>query len=173
MTDVILVSDGIVTQVWRDTAIETIPTDGLVGSLHVTPPEAAVCGMGYVGGQLVVPMPRVSESDVVRERTRRLALGFSYNFGDARGVHRIGMTAADMAGWDEVSVAAQAAINLGAPNAPLNIVTDTGPVSVTAQEWQSILMAAAQARQPIWAASFALQAMQPIPSDFADDSWWY
>jgi hypothetical protein len=108
---------------------------------------------------------------VVRERARRLAMGFDYDFGDGRGVHRIGQTAADLAGWSEVTTAAQTAINLGSTT-PIGIVTDTGPVAVTPLEWQSILAAATAYRQPIWAASFALQAMLPIPTDFADDSYW-
>jgi hypothetical protein len=108
---------------------------------------------------------------VVVERARRLALGFDYDFGDGRGVHRIGQTAADLAGWSEVTTAAQTAINLGSTT-PIGIVTDTGPVEVTPLEWQAILAAATAYRQPIWAASFALQAMSPIPADFADDSYW-
>lgn len=116
--------------------------------------------------------PPVSVDQVVAERTRRLALGFDYDFGDERGVHRIGTTEADLAGWDEVSKAAQAAINLGAPSTQITVVTDTGPATVTAMEWQMILAAAGQARQPIWAASFVLQAMNPIPADYADDAYW-
>lgn len=116
--------------------------------------------------------PLVAAEDVARERTRRLALGFDYDFGDARGVHRIGTTEADMAGWDEVSKGAQAAINLGEPDVVLSLVTDTGPVAVTALEWQQILAAATAHRQPIWAASFALQAMSPIPAAYADAAYW-
>lgn len=101
-----------------------------------------------------------------------LSLGFDYDFGDDRGTHRIGTTEADMIGWDEVAKGSQAAINLGAPETVINIVTDTGPVTVTALEFQAILSAATLHRQPIWAASFALQAIEPIPADFADDSHW-
>lgn len=109
---------------------------------------------------------------VIMERARRLSLGFDYDFGDDRGVHRIGTTDQDMAGWDEATKGAQAAINLGLGGMTLGIVTDTGAVSVTAMEWQMVLAAATQARQPIYAASFAIQAMDPIPSDYADDKWW-
>lgn len=110
--------------------------------------------------------------DVVRERTRRLELGFDYDFGDGRGIHRIGTTEADMNGWDEVTKASAALVALGQPNETFDIVTDTGPATVTAAEFQSILVAAAAVRQPLWAASFALQAMDPIPNDYADDSYW-
>jgi hypothetical protein len=113
----------------------------------------------------------ITVADVVAERARRLEVGFDYDFGDSRGVHRIGQTAADLAGWSEVTTAAQAAINLGDAT-PIGIVTDTGPVEVTPLEWQAILAAATAYRQPIWAASFVLQAMQPIPADFADDIYW-
>lgn len=111
-------------------------------------------------------------ADVMIERARRLSLGFNYDFGDARGVHHIGTTDADMLGWREVTDASNALIALGQPNATLQIVTDTGPATITAMEFQSVLAAAALARQPIWAASFALQAMSPIPSDYAADSYW-
>jgi hypothetical protein len=111
-------------------------------------------------------------NSVAAERTRRLALGFNYDFGDGRGVHHIGTTAADMAGWKEVTDFANAAVNLSQPNTQISIATNTGPVTVTALEWQSILVAAALARQPLWAASFVLQAMSPIPEDYTNDSYW-
>ena len=117
------------------------------------------------------PSPTVT--DVVAERERRLALGFDYDFGDGRGVHHIGTTPDDMRKWmDEVTPLAQAFINAGQPNGEITIVTETGPVVVTAMEWQQILVAAAAWRQPIYAASFVLQAMNPIPADFADEEWW-
>lgn len=114
-----------------------------------------------------------SPANVVAERERRLALGFDYDFGDGRGVYHIGTTPDDMRKWvDEVSPLAQAFINAGQPAGEITIVTETGPVVVTAVEWQQILLAAAAWRQPIYAASFALQAMEPIPADFADEEWW-
>jgi hypothetical protein len=116
------------------------------------------------------PAPVVG--NVIAERARRLALGFDYDFGDERGVHHIGATEADLQGWDEVSKAAQAAINLGAPDTKFEIVTDTGPATLTAMEWQMILAAAGQHRQPIWAASFALQALKEIPANFKEDKYW-
>jgi hypothetical protein len=114
----------------------------------------------------------ITADDVIAERARRLAAGFDYDFGDARGVHRIGTTEADMTGWDEVAKGAQAAISLGQPDFAINLVTDTGPVTVTALEFQEIIAAASAHRQPTWAASFALQALEPIPADYADDSYW-
>lgn len=110
---------------------------------------------------------------VIRERARRLALGFDYNFGDARGIHRIGTTEADMLGWDEVTKYASAQIASGNSTATVSIVTNTGPAQVTAQEWQSILIAAGQFRQPIWQGSFTIQAMNPIPKDYASNgAYW-
>jgi hypothetical protein len=116
--------------------------------------------------------PVVTVDDVVGERERRLALGFDYAFGDARGVHRIGTTEADMKGWEEVDKAASALIALGMGGQSINIVTDTGATTVTALEWKQIILAATLHRQPIWAASFMLQATTPIPADYADDRYW-
>lgn len=116
--------------------------------------------------------PVASVDDVVAERGRRLSLGFDFDFGDDRGVHRIGTTPEDMAGWYEVAKASAAMIAIGIPSAEFAIVTNTGPATVTALEFQSILVAAAVAWQPIWGASFALQAMTPIPSDYRSDSYW-
>lgn len=117
--------------------------------------------------------PPPSAADVIAERERRLALGFDYDFGGERGTHRIGTTADDIRKWmDEVSPLSQAYLNLGQPEGMINIDTDTGPISITAIEWQQILLAAAAWRQPLYNASFALQAMNPIPADFADDAYW-
>jgi hypothetical protein len=109
---------------------------------------------------------------VIAERERRLSIGFDYNFNDARGIHRIGTTEQDMKGWDEVTKAANSLTTLGLGTTSFNIVTNTGPVSVTAIEWLQIIVAATINRQPIWAASFALQAMESIPANFEDDSYW-
>jgi len=111
-------------------------------------------------------------ADVISERDRRLALGFDYDFGDVRGVHHIATTSEDMKGWDEVSKLASAAINAGLPNIEITILTNTGPAAVTAAEWQQVLIASAAHRQPIWQASFVLQAMNPIPANYADDAYW-
>lgn len=110
--------------------------------------------------------------DIVMERKRRLALGFAYDFGDARGVHHIGTTLADMEGWRDVIDYANALVDLGDVTTQIAIVTDTGPAAVTAPEWQAVMLQAAQVRQLLWAKSFALQAMNPIPTNYADDSYW-
>ena len=56
---------------------------------------------------------------------------------------------------------------------PIAVVTDTGPIQVTPAEWQQVLLAAAAFGQPLWADSFALQAMNPIPTDHAtNDAYW-
>lgn len=123
-------------------------------------------------GTDVIVTRTVPAEKIVAERERRLANGFTYTFEDERGSHAIGTTEQDMKGWSEVTMASQAAMALGMTTAPITIVTNTGPVTITAQEWQQILLAAAQFRQPIWAASFALLAMSPIPTDYASDGYW-
>ena len=114
----------------------------------------------------------ITVNDIMRERERRLSLGFPYNFNDARGIHHIGTTESDMVGWDEVTKFANALITIGNGSQTLNIVTDTGPVQLTALEWQGVLIAAGIFRQPIWAASFYLQTLNPIPTNYADDIYW-
>lgn len=109
---------------------------------------------------------------IQRERERRLALGFDYDFGDARGLHHIATSPEDMKGWDEVTMLANAAINAGVATTEILILTSTGPVTITAAEWQQVLLASANFRQPIWQASFALQAADPIPADITDDVHW-
>ncbi len=78
-----------------------------------------------------------------------------------------------MIGWDEVTKVTQAMISLGVGNTTVSIATDTAAANVTALEWQQVLLAAAQYRQPIWLGSFALQAMDPIPTDYAsNNAYW-
>lgn len=122
--------------------------------------------------ELPPPLPPTG-ADVIAERERRLAFGLTFDFGDARGVHIIGTAPEDMKRWvEEVTPFANALVNSGNPDGTINLLTVTGPVTVTAQEWQSILVAAGEQRQPIYAASFALQAMNTIPRDFADNQYW-
>jgi hypothetical protein len=109
---------------------------------------------------------------VQEERARRLQIGFNYDFGDARGVHEIGTTDADWVGWNEVINLANALIDSGSGSTTIDVVTNTGPVTVTALEWQAIMLAGAGSRQTIWAKSFALQAMDPIPEDYNADNHW-
>ncbi len=114
----------------------------------------------------------VNHAMVIRERARRLSLGFDYNFGDSRGVHRIGTTDADMVGWSEVTDLADALTAKNDTTTTIAIVTDTGPCNVTAPEWADIRVAAGAFRQPIWAASFTILGMNPVPADYAADSRW-
>lgn len=114
----------------------------------------------------------IALAGIVAERTRRLTAGFDYDFGSARGIHRIGTTDADQIGWSEVTTLSNALIALADTTTKITAVTDTGPVEMYAIEWQAILVAAGQFRQPIWKASFMLQAMETIPADFTSDQYW-
>lgn len=128
---------------------------------------------GEIAAYIAPVAPPPHADDVIAERERRLALGFDYDFGDGRGIHHIGTTPEDMRKWlDEVTPVSQALINAGNPAGEIGIFTETGPVTVTAAEWQQILLEAGSWRQPIYQASFALQAMDPIPVDYADDERW-
>lgn len=134
-------------------------------------PGGNVYGKTWTGSAIISPEPAVD--DIVAERDRRLQLGFDYDFGDSRGIHHIGTTEADMRRWmDEVTPLAQAFINRNDPTGSIGIFTETGPVTITAAEWQQILIASAAYRQPLYQASFVLQQMRPIPADFTDDVYW-
>ncbi|RUP39336.1 MAG: hypothetical protein EKK63_10070 [Acinetobacter sp.] len=115
--------------------------------------------------------PIVTVADIVAERDRRLALGFDYDFGDDRGVHRIGTTPQDWIGWSAVTTLANALIATDG-TASITISTDSGVALVTALEWQQVLLSGGAIQQPIWLASFALAAMSPIPNDYENDSYW-
>ena len=132
-------------------------------------------------GQVTTITPTAAQLDqtitikprqVQEERKRRLGLGFDYDFGDARGVHRIGTTDEDMVGWRDVIDYANALIDSGDTTTLIDIVTDTGAAQVTAPEWQAVMLQAATVRQTLWAKSFALQGLSIIPGDFANDSHW-
>ncbi|MEW6124972.1 MAG: hypothetical protein AB1698_20380, partial [Pseudomonadota bacterium] len=115
--------------------------------------------------------PAPTKAHVYAERDRRLAGGFDFDFGDARGVHHFGTTVGDMVGWDEVSKLADVMRRLASPGL-IAIATETGRAQVTPAEWDAILLASAGMRQPIWQASFLLTALDPIPADYADDVHW-
>jgi len=161
----------------RVTNVEYDPSRLMPGNRIVLGIDASVKkvkeGMLYSNGALLDTPAPPTVSDVVTERTRRLALGFNYNFSDARGTHRIATTDADMQNWDEVSKLAAALLAVGKPGQKISIKTETGSCEVTALEWQSILIAAGAFRQPLFAASFRLQAAKPIPGDYAtNDNYW-
>lgn len=133
--------------------------------IDMTPDEEAE----FLAFQQSMGAPTIDK--VVDERNRRLSLGFDHDFGGARGVHHIGTTAQDQVGWQEVTTIALARKASGSTSS-IAILTNTGPTEVTPDEWLAVIEAAAAFRQPIWAASFALQAMNPIPANYKDDSYW-
>lgn len=163
-------------------AIEAVAPDKIVGVAIGSPDDRATWRVDFAesatdadraAAAAVVSSfdPRTPTAvEIAKERQRRLALGFDYDFGDGRGVHRIGTSPADMTGWAEVSTYAGALLAHGDVTTTIAIVTDTGPVEVTALEWQAIEIAAAAYRQPIWARSFALQQLRPV--NYTDDAHW-
>ena len=114
----------------------------------VTTVNAVTGELTYVEQVIAPIIEPVTQQSIIDERDRRLASGFDYDFGDARGVHTFATTDSDMRGWDEVTTGAQAAINLGSGSSTFDIVTETGPVTVTGLEWQQILVAATAFRRP-------------------------
>ncbi len=117
--------------------------------------------------------PPVTMQNVIDERSRRLALGFDYDFGDDRGTVHFSTADHDMVGWDAVTKLANALIATGSSAQTITIVPETTGITITALEWQAILINGfGVSQQPIWAASFALEAMDPIPTDYTNDSYW-
>jgi hypothetical protein len=165
-------ADGIVTHVEYDPS-RLVPDNRTVLGIDAAPEEIEP-GMQFTGTEFIVVPAVPGAEDVVAERERRLALGFDFDFGDERGIHRIGTSPDDMRKWmDEVTPLAQVYLNGGQPGSEITITTETGVAVITANEWQSILIAAAGYRQPLYAASFALQAMDPIPADYATNpAYW-
>jgi hypothetical protein len=139
-----------------------------LGEVEMTADEEAA----YIAQQAIDEAGSVTASDIEAERTRRLSAGFDFDFGDDRGVHHIGTSAADMVGWQEVTMLANAYLAMEGGERRISIATDSGAAVVTPLEWQSILIAAAAFRQPIWIASFALASLDPIPNDFKEDKYW-
>ncbi|KRA05368.1 hypothetical protein ASD74_02410 [Rhizobium sp. Root564] len=118
----------------------------------------------------ITPRPVTAEM-LTFELDRRLSLGFDYDFEDERGVHHFGTTPADMTRWtQEVTPLAQAAMNMGEPDRQIGIKTETGATFVTATEWWRVLDAAAEWRQPLYAAYFMLKSLPQIPTDFATNT---
>src|SRR6478735_6837218 len=118
-----------------------------------------------------------SIDDVAAERDVRLTADIVYDFGEDdpqnRGVQYLGMSPEDMKGWDVVTKLSTAAILGGHPEAPIGIRTNSGKITVTAAEWQAILIYAGQVQQPFYQASFDLQDLWPnIPDDYRDDKYW-
>ncbi|CDN51675.1 Hypothetical protein NGAL_HAMBI2427_58960 [Neorhizobium galegae bv. orientalis] len=54
-------------------------------------------------------------------------------------------------------------INVGQPSATIGILTQIGRVDITTIEWQMILLAACEYRQPLYQTSFDLQATDRSP----------
>ena len=158
--------------------IKAWPTAPARADVPSSPPAVVFCPVAgqqigdFEFAEVADPVAVPTVWDVAAERERRLALGFDYNFGDERGVHRIATTPQDMKNWDEVTKFASALIATGNPSETIGIVTETGPAVVTAMEWQDVLIAAGAFRQPYFQASFALQAMNPIPANYTDNSYW-
>lgn len=127
-------------------------------------------------GNTIAPYvpPAPTPNDVAAERDRRLTLGFNYNFGDARGIHHFNTTAKDMEGWDLVTKLKDSLLQSGDTTSKIKIMTGTGVTEVTAPEWNAVLLyAGLNFQQPLWQASFILQAMNPIPADYATNpSYW-
>lgn len=172
---IVVKDDGLIVSMTDDIEQSQIEGFDVIGIDHdygfTFGPGGNVYGKKWTG--LGIESAAPNADDVIAERDRRLQLGFEYDFADERGKHHIGTSEAAMRRWmDEVTPLAQAFINANQPGGQIYIATNTGQVTVTASEWQLILIASASFRQPLYQASFALQAMNPIPGDYKDDKYW-
>ncbi|CAA2141614.1 hypothetical protein [Hyphomicrobium sp. ghe19] len=70
--DTALIAGGVVTQVWRDTAKDTL--EGVEGTLVEFAPNEVVCGMLWNGSQLSVPTPVTAVPTVVSPYQARIVL---------------------------------------------------------------------------------------------------
>lgn len=151
----------------------------LFNAVVLTEETAGVsAGWGYdeANKTFIAPPPpppkEMTVLDLEEEVYIRLSAGVDFDFGDERGIHTFATTIPDMRGWDEVNTIANLHINKGNSSATINIVTDTGPVVVKADEWQDVFLAIHEFRQHVWSKSFALREMDPFPQDFKDDKYW-
>lgn len=173
MTRKAIVFDGAVENVIvidQENPPDVAPGRALIDAANASPGDSWD-GSAFVKKTTSAPRS-VLEALVIEERYRRLALGFEYDFGDVRGVHRIGTSEQDMRGWSEVTDLADALTAKGDSITKIAIMTDTRTCEVTAQEWADIRIASGAFRQPIWAASFAIMSMAQIPANYADNSRW-
>lgn len=145
--------------------LKTVAGPGGPQSVEMSDDEAAA----FSASRIVTLTP----DDVWAEKDRRWSLGFTYTFPDDRGAHVIGTTPKDLQDWQKVGELANAAVQLGQPDTPIGIFTNTGPVTIKASEWWNIVIATAMFQQPIFQGAVALVAMDPIPADYAtNDAYW-
>lgn len=110
--------------------------------------------------------------DVYRERDRRLALGYDFDFGDARGVHHFATDDENMKGWNKVTDWAGLQLIVGNTLDWVELDTDTGQVAVVPVEWVAIFQAMTTWQQTLYSAAPTIAAMTPIPGDYTDDARW-
>lgn len=149
------------------TYVDTLPEGaGVTRILN----EQELCDVLAIHG---LPGPLVLPANVEAEQRRRLAAGFDFDFGDARGVHHIATTEKDMQDWQEVTSWANARTARGDKVSTITIATASGFATITAPEWWSIVDAGTAARQPIFQGAFWLLAQDPVPPDYAtNDAYW-
>lgn len=127
----------------------------------VSAPAHVVPGFLHDGEAFSQPVITPTEAELLAHvetlREEKLAAGFDYDFGDGRGVHTFGTTPADRRGWAEVEAIATAANQAGQATLQIDIRTDTGDVTIEAQEWPAIRLAATQTFQPVWQASWTVK----------------
>lgn len=170
---------------WKDTGI--VIQSGQVPRADLYPliPDGAMITEGVeadpeterIDGGKAIPWVRPLERDelmaaIERERAKRLAKGFDYDFKDKRGVHRIGTTESDESGWSKVTNLVNAYMMAGKQNEKITLETDTGEVVISAKEWSDILIQKGSFEQQIYAVSFKLQKLDPIPQDVENPKYW-
>lgn len=121
--------------------------------------------LGVTIAAYVPPAP--TNDDVNAERQRRIVGGAVFN-----GIHVTGRDQ-DIVNLTNLALAAQVRI-AGGDTTTLTTYRDGGNVDhdLTPSEVLDLWQQASARVSAIYAASWALKAMEPIPADFANDSYW-
>lgn len=154
---------------------DEIPADWPDRDAYVASNEAQI-GWSYDGLTFSPPAPQPvtpTSLDIDRERERRIALGVTVSLSTGKSFT---VQTRDERDWRNVN-------GLGTAGLALQVAGDTTTLTpfrdaanveqqLTPAELVEMGLKVMQHAKAIYTASWALKAMSPIPSDYADDSYW-
>lgn len=159
--------NGRVERVFRIDVDQEIPTNAVAIDEHILSQLLANTDLRYLDGEIFAISHEVTPAAVNAERQRRIVRGkiidgihVTGSDDDARNLTNLALSAqVRMAGGDTTSLTTYRDGD--------NIDHDLTPAQMLSLWQQSSAYVSA-----IYAASWALKAMDPIPADFAGDSYW-